>query len=1065
MLWDLLGDSKTGQQPETTSADANKANPATASTTSADAQECDYEKNCTPLYGYIEAAVQDSDWDPIIKFLDTGYWPNGGLFQDTFTPAQQSRTWVTRFDPSDRTKVRWSQLPLHLAIVCNAPFAVVGRLIEMYPQAVRCTDDQRMLPLHLALRHNGSDDVVAYLLMQFPESVNAKGKDGRLPIVCALRAPSKVRGKILEIFLKKTKAKNKLALGGTGTDVEKEISSLKTQLEAKTLSLDNAQSKIEALETMRVEQETELSNKEEELDELRNEHAKSTKAALIERSDKKLVEELALQKRIETLEEEKKQAQEEERKARGAEASLRKELESVSKAVSATSPEELNKLKNEIEHLKLNRLEQSREHAQEQIGFLKIELEKTMKVSETKTDTELRAMQHTVTELRKAAIDTRTNDELNSLREEVDHLRIELREREEASRTKNELEEMRQTMESDLKNAAGKTQEELSALKRAVASMHVNELETKTAGELVTLKKELEAVKKEMQENELAYKTQQDVIELKKALEKELKEAKGATFKELAITKKTLDTIQEDLLQGRSSEDLLALRREVDNLKAEVKEKEQTSNLRTEMLELRKALESEMKNSEGKTRRDLAYLKKAVKSLDENSIQVLSFDELSVQKGELASLKQGWDRKDKAAKTREEIDELKKSLEENSKAWEGKNKDDMSVMEDKLEVMSVQPIESKNSFELKTIKAELKSLRQEVKSAEDATKTKNELDALKLTLEEALKSSEGKTADELRAMKSAVDSINVEQLEIQNKGEWDMIRSELNALKDDLKTKEAGEGLLKKEIEDLKANIPKESDKKKKKAWTRVFSRFRRSKDDIGGKDENGSAATSIVTSPSANTETDVTNHTKYSDDDDDVRTIGPPSVHHKMDESIAESSGDEDEEEMSLGSGAASKKSTRSAKSFKSTRSSRTAPPRSSAGETLKTWTSMPAHVKSNKSTVEPVPEEEDDDASTSMLSRFSKKSMKSTKSAKSMKSSKTSDTRASAQTKSTVKTSQTRGTAKSSLSKSTPTISYNQATKAAIAAHQVDVDPETGEMIYNDFREEKKADDAVSI
>jgi hypothetical protein len=37
-----------------------------------------------------------------------------------------------------------------LAIVVSAPYGIVRRLIELYPQSVRCTDDQNMLPLHLA---------------------------------------------------------------------------------------------------------------------------------------------------------------------------------------------------------------------------------------------------------------------------------------------------------------------------------------------------------------------------------------------------------------------------------------------------------------------------------------------------------------------------------------------------------------------------------------------------------------------------------------------------------------------------------------------------------------------------------------------------------------------------------------------------------------------------------------------------------------------------------------------------------------------------------------------------
>jgi hypothetical protein len=110
--------------------------------------ECCYEK-CTPLFRRIEQA----NWGDVMCFLDTGYWP-GGFFKDPLSPAEQARTWVYRFqdkeDDEGKKRLRWSQLPLHLALVVKAPFLIIQRLLEIYPESVRCTDDQKMLPLHLA---------------------------------------------------------------------------------------------------------------------------------------------------------------------------------------------------------------------------------------------------------------------------------------------------------------------------------------------------------------------------------------------------------------------------------------------------------------------------------------------------------------------------------------------------------------------------------------------------------------------------------------------------------------------------------------------------------------------------------------------------------------------------------------------------------------------------------------------------------------------------------------------------------------------------------------------------
>lgn len=163
--------------------------------------ECDYENGCSKLFKKLE----EEDFDMVTTFLDTGYWPNT-IFKDT-PPADQVRTWVTRFDPDDETQVKWSQLPLHLALVVGAPYDVITRLVDLYPSSVRCTDDQRMLPLHLALRHGAKDEVVEFILTKFPDAVNAKGKNNRTPVECALRGSNKSRGMILQIFVEKSRKK------------------------------------------------------------------------------------------------------------------------------------------------------------------------------------------------------------------------------------------------------------------------------------------------------------------------------------------------------------------------------------------------------------------------------------------------------------------------------------------------------------------------------------------------------------------------------------------------------------------------------------------------------------------------------------------------------------------------------------------------------------------------------------------------------------------------------------------------------------------------------------------
>jgi len=164
--------------------------------------ECDYDVDCVQLYKRLEA----EEFGAVYRFLESGLWPQT-FFKDTNKPADHVKTWVTRFEDKAKTKVKWSQLPLHLALVQGAPYEIITRLVDLYPVSARCTDDQFMLPLHLALRHGLSDRIIECLLRAFPEAVNALGKSGRSSIDCAKRGPKKLRATILEAFVKGTTKK------------------------------------------------------------------------------------------------------------------------------------------------------------------------------------------------------------------------------------------------------------------------------------------------------------------------------------------------------------------------------------------------------------------------------------------------------------------------------------------------------------------------------------------------------------------------------------------------------------------------------------------------------------------------------------------------------------------------------------------------------------------------------------------------------------------------------------------------------------------------------------------
>ena len=181
--------------------------------------ECDYKKNCTRLYKKIE----ERDWEAVCDFLDRGSWPDSKS-PDKLSPKKQTMTWVTRYDPKDTSTVLWSELPLHLAIVFKAPFSVVRRLIDLYPQSLRIAEgDRKLLPIHLALRTNAAD-ILSYMLIKFPASVNAEDADGH---------------KVMESLI--------TAYQPTETERDQEVEKLKLQLESKNQALRSALSKFSVL--------------------------------------------------------------------------------------------------------------------------------------------------------------------------------------------------------------------------------------------------------------------------------------------------------------------------------------------------------------------------------------------------------------------------------------------------------------------------------------------------------------------------------------------------------------------------------------------------------------------------------------------------------------------------------------------------------------------------------------------------------------------------------------------------------------------------------------------------
>jgi hypothetical protein len=89
--------------------------------------------------------------------------------------------------------IRWKLLPLHLLVILSGshdhingreegttpPLELFKALIEAYPRATKCIDDQHMIPLHVSICSRSSPHIIKALVDTSPESVLWKDTKGR----------------------------------------------------------------------------------------------------------------------------------------------------------------------------------------------------------------------------------------------------------------------------------------------------------------------------------------------------------------------------------------------------------------------------------------------------------------------------------------------------------------------------------------------------------------------------------------------------------------------------------------------------------------------------------------------------------------------------------------------------------------------------------------------------------------------------------------------------------------------------------------------------------------------
>ena len=904
--------------------------------TMAEYLECDYEKNCTPLYKAIEHAIlqdNDDEYDHIATFLETGSWPAGidmpagAASSGSATAEMQAKTWVTRFvaptstsASTPRRKIEWSQLPIHLAVVGGAPSNIIGGLVKLYPLGLRCTDDQQMLPLHLALRHGAEDEIVAYLLMQFPDAVNAKGKKGRTPVDCALRARDKVRGIILETFVEKTKSglisgfhRQKAVMQGSLDVARHQLEEALEKASTKESTFEALEEKhhetVKKLETYKaVHAAAEDSQKatSEELQREREEWEEATYLKIEKLQSEKLTESIEFQKTIELLQAEKVVAEHEVEKAKEEKDKLRKELDTVQKQLAnAETPEDWNKLKEEAGLMNSYRLSRTMTETRAGIKDLLSTVKENKEAGDANLKSDLKTIKKSLHKIEKTDHSKQSTEQVEALKDEVDKLRAEVKDRTEASRAKLEVAMLKRSLESELRNTDNKTVEQIAALKKAINAANPVILENKVGAELALVKAELESLRLELKENELSLKTKQDLEDLHESLATAMAGATDATVKqELSEMKKTADGLSATVNANTSRDTFLEVSKDVVALKNSMQKKVAAEKIKSESSQLLESVESNLEKSKGMSQQlELVALKRNITAIANQSehLEEKDVEELVKMRSELGELRKGLKEVEDATKTQNDLKALKETVDAELEKCTEKTQKELAEMHTAIDAVNLELQQSKilkdtltaailktnqktemELLQMKQTAAAMKTSKLETKDKSEWESIRQEMEKLKVELKHR---NEAKMDEELQLVKAALEQINEEHAK-KTDGKIDTLRKEVDDLRVEVASPRKREASVVESSENVETKLasPKSNSKepKKKRGLMKFFSRrSSRPSSSKRSTSKRGSSSVPTILPPSGTTTkaSDSTRNAAEMSSSDDEGLRKPPAV------------------------------------------------------------------------------------------------------------------------------------------------------------------------------------------
>ena len=121
------------------------------------------------LTAALMTAIVECDWETVIK-----------VCQDD---PDQAKIWHHRFTTLETgpETLLWRNLPIHAALMYNAPITALMAVQSAYPAGVRNMDDKGRLPIHLAFGVDADDEILSLLALEYPDSLTVTDDNQKTP--------------------------------------------------------------------------------------------------------------------------------------------------------------------------------------------------------------------------------------------------------------------------------------------------------------------------------------------------------------------------------------------------------------------------------------------------------------------------------------------------------------------------------------------------------------------------------------------------------------------------------------------------------------------------------------------------------------------------------------------------------------------------------------------------------------------------------------------------------------------------------------------------------------------